>query len=342
MSPCNPGVILYRYDASPFSVKIDNVLMFKNVPYATVTVANVLPRPEITESLGLTYRRIPILAIGNDIYCDTSLIAAAIERRFPTSQGFGTIFPPKKHGGSPDTGLLKAFTQHYADTVLFNLGPILLPWNRFPDFFLKDRQTVSSRLFANAVPDMPLMINSQGKAMNALSAHLALVNEQLQDGREWLFDTELPSLADIGIHFTYNWVCGFPNTRSLFDEARFPYALRWLDRLNKFIKTTRNDFPTPQILTGPEAADSIAKSSYEPYNVIGFDAFEAARLNLVKNQMVNVVPDDTGPQFATFGKLVAFNHEEIVIETNGTMNAIFRCHFPRIGFTPKGVQNHRL
>lgn len=47
-------------------------------------------------------------------------------------------------------------------------------------------------------------------------------------------------------------------------------------------------------LTGPEAADSIAKSSYEPYNIIGFDAFEAARLNLVKNQMVNVVPDDTG------------------------------------------------
>ncbi|KAJ3811229.1 hypothetical protein F5876DRAFT_88425 [Lentinula aff. lateritia] len=331
MSPCNPGVILYRYDASPFSVKIDNVLMFKNVPYATVTVANVLPRPEITESLGLTYRRIPILAIGNDIYCDTSLIAAAIERRFPTSQGFGTIFPPKKHGGSPDTGLLKAFTQHYADTVLFNLGPILLPWNRFPDFFLKDHCAQSQ-------------CSSYDKFPRKGDECIALVNEQLQDGREWLFDTELPSLADIGIHFTYNWVCGFPNTRSLFDEARFPYALRasWLDRLNKFIKTTRNDFPTPQILTGPEAADSIAKSSYEPYNVIGFDAFEAARLNLVKNQMVNVVPDDTGPQFATFGKLVAFNHEEIVIETNGTMNAIFRCHFPRIGFTPKGVQNHRL
>ncbi|KAF8826699.1 hypothetical protein HHX47_DHR5000162 [Lentinula edodes] len=291
MSPYNPGVILYRQ------------------------VANVLPRPEITELLGLTYRRIPILTIGNDIYCDTSLIAAAIERRFPTSQGFGTIFPPKKHGGSPDTGLLKAFTQHYADTVLFNLGPILLPWDRFPNFFLKDRQTIAPNLNVQA------MMNSQGKAMNALSAHLALVNEQLQDGREWLFDTELPSLADIGIHFTYNW---------------------WLDRLNKFIKTTRNDFPTPITLTGPEAADSIAKSSYEPYNVIGFDAFEAARLNLVKNQIVNVVPDDTGPQYATSGKLVAFNHEEIVIETKGTMNAIFRCHFPRIGFTPKGVQNHRL
>ncbi|KAG7086428.1 hypothetical protein E1B28_002382 [Marasmius oreades] len=31
----------------------------------------VSQRPEITELLGIGYRRIPILAIGNDIYCDS-------------------------------------------------------------------------------------------------------------------------------------------------------------------------------------------------------------------------------------------------------------------------------
>ncbi|KAJ4478026.1 hypothetical protein J3R30DRAFT_3478351 [Lentinula aciculospora] len=336
MSPY-PEVILYRYDASPFSVKIDNVLLLKNIPHSTVKVANMLPRPEITDFLGLTYRRIPILAIGNDIYCDTSLIVAALERRFPTSYGFGTIFPPKKHGGSRDTGLLKAFTQHYADTVLFNLGPVLLPWNRFPESFLKDRRTLAPNF------NVQVMMDSQGKVMNALSAHLALVEDQLQDGREWLFDTELPSLADIGIHFTYNWLRGFPNTKSLFDERNNPYALKWLDRLNKFIETTRKDFPSRIALTGPDAANLIANSPYEPYDVVGFNAPEAARVNIVEGQMVNVVPDDTGTQFATTGKLVGFNHEEIVIETKGTMsNAIFRCHFPRIGFTLKGVQQPKL
>ena len=40
-----------------------------------------LPRPEVMDMLGIKYRRIPILAIGNDVYCDTSLIASALERR---------------------------------------------------------------------------------------------------------------------------------------------------------------------------------------------------------------------------------------------------------------------
>ncbi|KAJ3723003.1 hypothetical protein C8R42DRAFT_665020 [Lentinula raphanica] len=337
MSSSNPGVILYRYNASPFSVKIDNVLLLKNIPHSTVKVANVLPRPEITELLGLTYRLIPVLAIGNDIYCDTSLIVAALERRFPASKGYGTIFPPKKHGGSADTGLLKALTRHYSDAILFNLATTLLPWNRFPESFMKDRQTFVPNLDAQA------MMNSQGKAMNALSAHLALVNEQLQDGREWLFDTELPSLADIGVHFSYDWLRGFPNTKELFDETKFPFALRWLNRMNKFIQSARKDFPTPIALGGPDAAIAIANSPHEPYEVVGFDAAEATRLGVFKGQMIEVVPDGSGQQFATTGKLVAFNHEEIIIQTKGAVsNTLFHCHFPRIGFTPRKKQEHKL
>lgn len=33
--------------------------------------------------MGITYRRIPLLAIGNDVYCDTHLILRELERRFP-------------------------------------------------------------------------------------------------------------------------------------------------------------------------------------------------------------------------------------------------------------------
>jgi hypothetical protein len=34
----------------------------------------VLPRPEISGELGINYRRIPILAIGNDVYCDSKSV----------------------------------------------------------------------------------------------------------------------------------------------------------------------------------------------------------------------------------------------------------------------------
>ncbi|EEB99074.1 hypothetical protein MPER_01308, partial [Moniliophthora perniciosa FA553] len=64
-------VILYRYDGSPFSEKVDHVLLLKSVPHQTVHVSSALPRPEITNLLGIGYRRIPILAIDNDIYYST-------------------------------------------------------------------------------------------------------------------------------------------------------------------------------------------------------------------------------------------------------------------------------
>jgi hypothetical protein len=103
-------------------------------------VSNILPRPELSELLGVTYRRIPVLAIGNDVYCDTSLISYALERHFPPSAGYGTIFPRRKNGMT-DTGMIKAFAKYY-EAALFTLAPSLLPWDKFQPSFLKDRSDV--------------------------------------------------------------------------------------------------------------------------------------------------------------------------------------------------------
>lgn len=101
----------------------------------------MLPRPELSELLGISYRRIPVLAIGNDVYCDTSLIAYALERRFPASAGHGTLFPKRKGGGT-DTGMIKAFAQSYTDKMVFPLAAGMLPWEKLPEAFLKDRSDV--------------------------------------------------------------------------------------------------------------------------------------------------------------------------------------------------------
>jgi hypothetical protein len=54
----------------------------------------------------------------------------------------------------------------------------------------------------------------------------ALVEEQLSDNREWLFDTELPSLADISVHFLLAWVATFRGVESLYDETQIPRTLK--------------------------------------------------------------------------------------------------------------------
>ena len=101
-----------------------------------------LPRPDLAERFGLTYRRIPVLAVGKDLYCDSSLMAAVLERRFPASEGFQTLFPRRKGSDKSDTGIVKALSMTYSDRALFYLGSQLLPYHKFKGDFLDDRSKV--------------------------------------------------------------------------------------------------------------------------------------------------------------------------------------------------------
>lgn len=105
-------------------------------------VSMTLPRPELSETMGITYRRIPILAIGRDIYADTSLIASTLERRYPASSGYGSLFPRRKDGGPSDTGMIKTLVMYYFDRTIFPLAATSIPFQKLPETFLKDRGDV--------------------------------------------------------------------------------------------------------------------------------------------------------------------------------------------------------
>lgn len=324
-----PAVVLYRYDGSPFSEKVDHVLLLKSVPHQIVQVSSMLPRPEITDLLGLNYRRIPILAIDNDIYCDTSIIVPTLERRFNAVTGnYGTIFPRRKNGGSADTGLVQAFTRHYADTALFPLATAFVPWEKVPKAFIDDRSALRGQPI-----NVGAIVASRGRSLSLLSAQLALIEEQLRDGREWLFDTESPSLADVSVHYIFAWLKTFRPARPLFDETKFPNALKWLTRLSQTLDKAKKEY-SPQRINGTDAARSIASGPFEPYHAVGFDELEAGRLGLKSGQVVAIIPDDTPKLPPTVGKLVSLSTEEYCIEVQGAAG-LFRCHFPRIGYTAR-------
>ena len=56
-------IIIYDYDGSPYAQKVRMMLDLAGISYKKCDVPVVLPRPQL-ESLGITYRRIPLLAIG--------------------------------------------------------------------------------------------------------------------------------------------------------------------------------------------------------------------------------------------------------------------------------------
>ena len=195
-----------------------------------------------------------------------------------------------------------------------------------------------------------------------------MVEEQLSDSREWLFDTELPSLADVSVHFVFAWGRSIKGTDSLFDAKRVPRTIQvresvkrqpillilttqWIDRLNEFIKEQQASQRAPAKLHGLDAANKIVSSTYEPYDVVGFDKIEASRLRVAMGDVVKIAPDDTGKYFTcpssraddtqagflgqgypTIGKLVALNREEFTLEIHGSVGML-RCHFPRLGFS---------
>ncbi|KJA30040.1 hypothetical protein HYPSUDRAFT_32093 [Hypholoma sublateritium FD-334 SS-4] len=335
MSSEAPAVILYRYDTSPFTHKVDNVLALKNVPYQRVQVSPLLPRPEITEYLGINYRRIPILAIGNDVYCDTSIITAALERRFPPSQGYGTIFPKGKHSGKADTGMIKAFAKSYAEAVLFAPAVTMIPWQALPEAFIKDR----SALVGGPI-DPQAMVARRPAAESILTTNMALIEEQLSDGRDWLFDTELPGLADISVHFILAWARGFPGTEALFDKSKNPHVIQWLDRLSKFFKEHASQ-NISIVIKGEDAANKIISSTHESYDFVGFDEREASRLGVSAGDTVQIAPEDTGRNYPTTGTLVALNREEFILEVSAPQGLV-RVHFPRVGFTVKADKSPKL
>ncbi|KAF5321601.1 hypothetical protein D9619_000286 [Psilocybe cf. subviscida] len=333
----SPAVILYRYDASPYSHKIDNVLALKKIPHSIVNVAPMLPRPEITDMLGVTYRRIPILAIGNDVYCDTAAIVAALERRFPTSQGYGTIFPPAatSAGERTDVDIVTAFARFYAEATMFPLAVNTMTWSKVPDAFLKDR----SELRGSPI-DVKAIAANRPVALATLSSHITSLEQQLADGRAFLFATTAPSLADISVHFIFNWVRGFPGTKELFDAKRTPKVVEWLARVTSRLQFLKSSLPKPTLLKGAEAAAAIIRAAHEAYDVAGFDEVEAQRLGVRRGATVKVAPEDTGRAWPTIGMLVALTHEEVTLEVKGPKaKGTVRVHFPRLGFSVRPISD---
>ncbi|KAK2466181.1 hypothetical protein APHAL10511_001823 [Amanita phalloides] len=326
------SIILYRYDASPFCKKIETTLLLRHIPHHRVNVAFTLPRPEISDVLGIAYRRVPVLSIGGDVYCDTSLIAVALERRYNPASQRPTVFPKAKISRHTDSGLVKA-SALLAESGIFRNAVGLVPWTELPALIVQDR---SAFLGTPISPD--LIATTKGRTLSFFASHLQLLEEQLEDGREWLFGTEQSGIVDISFYVFCSWIRHLPAADGLINSKEFPGIVNWLDRFSALIAVKESEQSQPTELTGDQAADAIMSSDLEPLDTIGFDEQEASRLGVHKDETVSIAPTDTGKDHATVGKLVALNSSELVIEVDCPKGMI-QCHFPSINFSAKSVKS---
>ena len=73
-------IIFHHYDTSPFSEKVRLMFGIKGLSWASVIQPVIMPKPDLIPLTG-GYRRIPVMQIGADVYCDSEVILAELEAR---------------------------------------------------------------------------------------------------------------------------------------------------------------------------------------------------------------------------------------------------------------------
>jgi len=282
----------------------------------------MLPRPDL-EALGVSYRRIPVLAIGRDIYCDTRLILQKLESRFPDSP---------LAAKSPEQKAIEKLLERWVidGGMLMRVGgclPTNLPWMNDPQM-VKDRKDFSGKSWAKEDMD-----RARPESLAEVKASFEFLETTLlADGREWILGTVRPSLADIEAVWPFHWVLRIPNAlpRDIISETQYPKVFAWIDRFDKAVNAAESSAPKPTRLEGADAVKQIIGSDFaEPEGTVD----GADPLRLEKGHTVEVWPTDTGFSRKDRGRLDTLNSKEIAIlcptKTGGTE---VRIRAPRHGF----------
>ncbi|MEC9344676.1 MAG: glutathione S-transferase family protein [Pseudomonadota bacterium] len=302
-------LILHHYDMSPFAEKARLMLGIKGLPWHSVDIPFIMPKPDLMPLTG-GYRKTPVLQVGADIYCDTKLIAEELERRVPE--------PTLMAGG---VGLAYAISAFAESSFFWSAAGFIIGNNvdRFPDAFHQDRARMRGAPGANveklkaAVPQHLEQLRPQLGWMDALFA----------DGRPFLRG-DWPGLADLTLYHPLWFIARSGRTvRAILDDH--PVLLAFMDR----IADIGHGDPTPM---QPDDALAAARDA-TPDTPRGV---EANAEGWTAGRQVGIAPTDYARDTVK-GELVSYNAGEIAIRRHDAAVGDVVVHFPRVGFAIRAM-----
>lgn len=304
-------IILHHYAFSTFSEKLRVALGLKGLAYRSVEIPGLPPRPLLAPLTG-GYRRVPVLQIGADIYCDTHLILPALERLYPAPRH--TSFYPN---GSEGLARGLAFAWERAMWVP-TIGVLVhFIGEHIPPEFIKDRKEgylgidISKAAMA---PDLPLH-------RQRVTAQYAWLKKALGDGRPFVFG-DAPSEFDLAAYQTiYLLRKNCPPEVDSFVGLDGPIP-HWYERIASI------GHGKPAAMTEQQAFDVARAATPTPVTHLRPDGDPHG---LRAGSVVTVTPDDNA-RVPVKGTLVAAGDGEIVIHRNDPLAGELHLHFPRLGF----------
>lgn len=300
-------LMLHQYDSSPFSEKVRICLGIKGLAWQAVDQPVIMPKPDLVPLTG-GYRRIPVLQIGADVYCDSALIVREVDRRFPDRPLYPAAAPA-----------LAVATEQWADKGLFqaavpaifgSIGDAVDPG------FVKDREALSGQPF-----NVAAMKALAPFALTQIRAHAALLAQGLADGRPFLAG-DAACLADAAAYYNFWFVRSFcPGLADRFDGV--PGFDAWYDRVAAIGHGQRSAGTASAALAAARAAQP------DPARVMDGEAALAGKT-------VALAATDYGRD-PIVGTLVGSTPFSLTVAREEADLGRVNVHVPRLGYALKAV-----
>lgn len=308
MSKPTAALILWSYDASPFTQKALGALAIKRVPFRWVETPMMPPKDDLITLTG-GYRGTPVLQVGSEVFIDSQLIACELERLFPSPSLF-------QLGGGVELALVRWSDAFFRSALKIVLAVGLVHW---PEPFRTDRQYLFPDIDFDTVGDDAEHSRSQFRA------HAALLEAQLADGRDYLAGGS-PSLIDVQA-YPFLWMA----RGSLGDLAtallsNLPRLAAWELRMRSVWHYERHPCSAAEALSEARAASITTRIAIDPADAQGLRA----------GDRVEVMPDDTR-RGAVLGRVHLVTADRITIARDEAAAGGKLIHFPRLGYRVKAI-----
>jgi glutathione S-transferase len=288
-------------------------LRLKGIKYAYLPVASMMPRPFLRDTFGLTYRKIPVCIIGQELYCDTSIILEALEFFFPPSAGYASLYPPAADWRTYRP-LIRGFASYWTDRPLFRVTTGLIPGSVWRTSFGVDRAGLIGHKLDPEKLEKKIPLNLSG-----LDLQLSLLEPLFRNKTgPWIFSTKTPSAADIALYYQLKWGNDIAagryianltgggtsdtdtdGTTSVFNPKRYPGLSKWFAAFTQYIdglpivESTIGDEEGLEILkrgTNAAVRSDIPLLPTPAPSHLELDSENGLKMGI----KVSVFPDDTG------------------------------------------------
>jgi glutathione S-transferase len=307
-------LILHHYPTSPFSEKVRLILGHKQIPWQSVIIPRILPKPDVLALTG-GYRRTPFLQIGADIYCDTALICDVLEEHQPEP----TLYPPQQEA------VARVLAQ-WADSTLFwaAMGHNLSPKGAAALF--AGQPPEAAQAFAADRGAMRTNMTSlrPGDATAAYGSYLRRLASMLDDQPFLLGDA--PCVADFAAYHPL-WFSRVVNPAMAGILDATPDVIEWMDRLDAIGHGTITKFTATEAIAVAAATEPVPLAD---------EAFQDEH-GIALGSRVSIAADAFGTE-PTEGILRAATRTRYTLEREDDRAGRLHVHFPRIGFVLKEVR----